>query len=882
MDVPLGNLVFEPPAGSVVAVAAFVGVLWEVAALAMWMRRGMAWPGALLVTAGAVAAGPVLAVGAAMVGAMSHGHEAARGTHAGGTPAPRGKTLLAAAIRGSALLAMALVLWRHTGEGQPGAVVVLGVLAVVWSWRSYGRTTSPLRPAKKAVLLGLRIAAVAVAAVWALGACVTWTEVRYTSPTLLIGVDTSSSMQRRDAWSAESPPPADPGQLLPRIEAARRALMKNDERLRAIAERATIEWFTFDQSAVPRGEYRLTDAARLGRGDLQAQGPATAIGDSAAAAVDALTKKQLAAVLLISDGGQNTAARLDPPRFAELMASRKVPVFTACTGTDRITPATHLLNVRDLQASDRVEVHHRLPVSAAVEAMGLSGRAVRITTQFGDTTLATRDVLITDDRQRIPLADTHVPETPGYHRLSVRAELLGEPLKEFAGLGEASQLVRVTQNDLRVLYVEGRFRFEYKFVAQALAAAGRFKVDARILLDAPTPTKPNGLPETLEGWLGYHAVIFGDVSPAQFTRSQLEFLRQAVRDHGRGFCMMGGSRSFGKGGWQNTVLADVLGVDLAASRGDWSEELRVVPRTDAAVASELLAVGDDGEDVSAAWAKLPPLPGANALAGVKPAAVVLAVTPGQRPLIVWQQVGKGRSLAIAFDTTWNWVLNRDDTAAIQKRFWRQVALHLANATGGLWIETDATSYALSTLVKPPAVALRVGVEDSKGVPQPAGVEITVTDPAGQSRTYTLPPVETAAGDHTLARTLEIDPPTTPGLYVVAAQAQVEGKTLAAEHRFEVTRVDLESADALANPSLLRRMARIARGGGPGDDETEPHYRPIAQLHELLDQINIQTQPRPEPIRQSRNLATQFSWPLLIAFLTLLTLEWALRKRMGLV
>ncbi|MCL2701910.1 MAG: glutamine amidotransferase [Phycisphaerae bacterium] len=870
MDVP-SHLVFEPPAGAMLVGVAVLGVLWEVVALARSVHRSMDWPRAVLVTAGAVVAGPALAIGVVMHAAITLSHR----------PVGAGKAVLAAALRGSVLLALGLILWRYTHSGEPGGVIVLGVLGAIWSLRSYGRTTSPLRPWKKAVLLSLRITAIFLLALWALGACVTWTEIRYTSPTLLIGVDTSASMQRRDAWLGLGGPPIDPDSLLPRIEAVRQALAKNDKRLEAIAERATIEWFTFDQAAVPRGKYRPADAARLGLGALQADGPATAIGDSAVAAVDGMTGKHLAAVLLISDGRQNTAARFDPLRFAELMASQKIHVFTACVGAERITQATHVLAVKELRGPDRVEVGHRLPASAAVEAMGLAGRRVRITAAFGETIVATRDVAIDEDEALIPFAASHTPEAPGYHRLTVSAELLGEPIKNFAGLHDASQLVHVTQNELRVLYVEGKFRFEYKFVTQALTTAQRFQVDARILLDPPTPARPNGLPTTLEGWLAYHVVIFGDVTPQHFSRSQLEFLRQAVGDFGRGFCMTGGAGSFGNGGWQHTPLADVLGVDLAASKGDWAGELRVVPRSNAAVAGELLAIGDDGEEIAAAWAKLPPLPGANTLAGVKPAAVVLADTRDHQPLIVWQQYGKGRSLAVGFDTTWNWVLNRDDTAEIQKRFWRQVALHLANVTGGLWIDTDATTYDLPTLTaRRQAVTLRAGVEDSKGVPQPTTVDITVTDPTGAARTYTLPGGGPSPSNE--ARTLPIDPPTMPGIYVVSAQAQVEGKTLAAEHRFEVVHVDLESADVLANPTLLRRVARVARGAGPGDDIAEPHYRPLARLGELLDQLHIQAQPRPEPVRLTRNLSTQYSWPLLIAVLSLLALEWALRKRMGLV
>ena len=51
------------------------------------------------------------------------------------------------------------------------------------------------------------------------------------------------------------------------------------------------------------------------------------------------------------------------------------------------------------------------------------------------------------------------------------------------------------------------------------------------------------------------------------TARQLGILRELVGTYGKGFCMLGGSSSFGRGGWQNTPVADVLPIDLQLSAG---------------------------------------------------------------------------------------------------------------------------------------------------------------------------------------------------------------------------------------------------------------------------------------------------------------------------
>ena len=83
------------------------------------------------------------------------------------------------------------------------------------------------------------------------------------------------------------------------------------------------------------------------------------------------------------------------------------------------------------------------------------------------------------------------------------------------------------------------------------------------------------------------------------------------------------------------------------------------------------------QENAAAWARLPPLEGANRFTGVKPGATILAEADGKehRPLLVSQEWGSGRVIAFAGDSTWRWVMRGFGSA--HKRFWRQIVLWLA-------------------------------------------------------------------------------------------------------------------------------------------------------------------------------------------------------------
>ena len=221
------------------------------------------------------------------------------------------------------------------------------------------------------------------------------------------------------------------------------------------------------------------------------------------------------------------------------------------------------------------------------------------------------------------------PAKPGFQRLSVTADRPAgvPPQRLIVGQPRASKLVHVVGRYLRVLYIEGRQRYENKFIAQALSGAGRFWVDRRILTGGPEDQAFRRQPGK-ELWAGYHVVMLGDCPASAFSAEQLEELRRVVEQDGKGLAMIGGRESFAGGGWAATPLALVLPVDVAASVGQCPGPIRVLPTADG-LASEVMRIGADGKTAEA-WASLRPLAGANRLAGPKPAATVLALG-GRRP-----------------------------------------------------------------------------------------------------------------------------------------------------------------------------------------------------------------------------------------------------------
>lgn len=832
---------------------AALALAWEVAAM---LRRRLSTqrPAAAIGTAiASLLAGPLLAAAAVV-------HSALAAT--GGAP---GRDILLVSLWGTALAALAglTIFWVPLG-----AIVTIGAVAIAWAVRSYRRTTSPLPRRAKALLLALRILVLLLLAIWALGPALEYRRTEDVRGLLLAAVDVSASMQRRDM-----PPKYTYTRLakndvpISRLAAVTQALADQHQALAEISKQSDIELFAFDAAPKPARQIRPDRDEPLPLPD-KATGLATALGDALAAAFDpyAAAGRDISAIVLLSDGCNNTSDVIAPDKFAALMGSRGVGLYTVGVGSDIAGGSTRILTVKTLAAADEVEAFNSLPITAIIEATGLKDRRIEVVCRFGQKVVDTSVIAMDADRVSRTVRFVHVPLTSGFHRLSVSAKPVGTTVPGLGGQTSADKLVHVVDRELRLLYLEGKFRYEAKYITQAIITGRRFGVDRRVLLSPLQAGNPAALPQQLQQWLAYHAIILGDVSASDFTQKQLEIMRDLVAKYGKGLCMIGGTRSFGRGGWADTPIADVLGLDLSQSKAQIDQKLKIVPTTEG-LASQIMRIGGPGQDTAAAWAKLPALPGANQLSGLKPGAVALAKTAAGQPMIVAQQYGKGRSLAIAFDTTWRWVLTPKDTADMQRRFWRQVALYLTAPKGNIWVVTDRTTYDLRRLASgAEVIAVSAGIEDTQGRPMTdAPVTVTLTGPDKKPQPLQL----RRAG---IMRTGQAPTPKDPGVYTLKITGKVNRKVLTAEHKFEVLRHDLEKKQVLANLDLLKQMARAGNG----------KYVPLAQVRNLLNELRIATRPKTREVIHHEDLTARFRWPIVAAIIIILCAEWSLRKRKGLV
>ncbi|MCU0483679.1 MAG: VWA domain-containing protein, partial [Chloroflexi bacterium] len=139
------------------------------------------------------------------------------------------------------------------------------------------------------------------------------------------------------------------------------------------------------------------------------------------------------------------------------------------------------------------------------------------------------------------------PDEAGFHVYRVTVEAGRDTFSQ----NNRADLGTLVQGEPRVLVVAGAA----EPAAELLAALEAERGD----VETVTPEALSDSPATLAG---YDSIVLVDTPRARLTDRQMEAIQVAVRDLGRGLVMVGGTRSYGAGGYRDTPLEAVLPVDM--------------------------------------------------------------------------------------------------------------------------------------------------------------------------------------------------------------------------------------------------------------------------------------------------------------------------------
>ncbi len=627
--------------------------------------------------------------------------------------------------------------------------------------------------------------------------------------------------------------------------------------------------------------YRVDDVpARIDNlNDLKPTAPSTRLGDSLKQLSEETADLPIGAVVLLSDGDDNTGG-VSADAINALRA-RHIPVHTVGFGHER---AAHDVELVDAEVAPRALADSRLAAKITFHQRGYAGAKINLTVRdvtTGQTkVLAARTVNLGPDGNL--QTETLMFDIGGAGARTLQIAAVPLPGEENTANNSLTRVVNVGSDARRILYIEGEPRWEFKFIREAEEEDRMVQIASMVRTSenkiyrqgiADPKELAAGFPARAEDLFAYQGLIIGSVEAAYFTPAQQELIREFVDRRGGGLLLLGGQFSLADGGWNASPLIQLFPTTLPTQAGTFHREAD--PRNGAThtfaelapdgVDSIITRLVDDPAANAAKWKKLPYLMDYEDPGTPKPGAAVLAnmITPEGRklPLLITENFGRGRTAIMATGGSWRWQMSLPLGDTAHHLFWQQLVRWLVSDTPG----HVTASVPAQMLLDNGAVTLTADVRDREYNPAPdAKVEAHILGPSGVSALVEMTPVPDNPGQFQAAWSA----PKT-GAYLTEVTAQRGGTELGRDV-LTFQRMDgvAENFHTEQNRDLLERLAT----------QTGGQYWKPADLGKLPSAIPFSE--AGVSMRETKDL-----WDLPLVFLVLIALrfsEWWLRRKWGIV
>lgn len=609
---------------------------------------------------------------------------------------------------------------------------------------------------------------------------------------------------------------------------------------------------------------------------IEPAGTQTRLGDGVRQVLTELRGAPPSAILLLSDGQTTEGEPL--ARASELAARKGVPLYTIGLGSPE--PARDL-ELGELLVDDVVFVDDAVRFQVKLLAHGFQGQKITVrlrerepgsTDPNNDRVVDTREINAPPDGQpeKIELVDR--PKSTGERTFVV--EVAPQPRELQTENNRIERVITVRKEKLRVLFVDNEPRYEFRYLKNYLERDESIELGVVLLSSDPEYSEQDRsalptFPTSKDELFAYDVVIIGDADTSYLSQSQMKNLVEFVTDKSGGVLFVAGEL-FNPLGYRGTPLELLLPIELADARNPtavgagvtaYRPELTIEGR-----ANPIFRLGDNEVESMNIWNRLPELFWYIEAPRKKPAAQVLAEHPtvigsdGKIPLIVYQFLGSGKVMFHAFDDTWRWRFRAGDRYF--GRFWVQTIRFMARSRliGNRQAEilTDRRRYQRGQPIQIQVRFLNPGLA-------PAGDRVTVQlqrkGHGPRQLTLNRVPGPKSVFEGALAQAAEgeydlmlLPPPALPR--PVTAGFRVDPPIGEREH------IEMNQ------PELVRAAA--ASGG--------KFYTPLQAAGLLKDLPKDQR----TPLDADPPIPLWNTWPVLAAFLTILALEWVIRKRKQMV
>ncbi|MFK7850409.1 MAG: hypothetical protein AB8D78_05465 [Akkermansiaceae bacterium] len=662
---------------------------------------------------------------------------------------------------------------------------------------------------------------------------------------LVMGLD---SNQRREISDAS------------RSDLARAILAKSARPVfESLGEELEISYHAFD-----RDSRLITDGTQITDEELSKLNP-NGQGTSIASSLEAVANSggiPPAGVLLLSDGVDNGTSQRSEAILRDLGA-RGIPVYSVPLGL--ADPDD--VSIRNIVMQEVAFSGDRVPVRVHLQSKGYERRSAKLTVRLNDRQVSQRRVRLEGGLQFEDI-DFNVDL---YEKGAARVTVEIEPFEDEVSVANnaVEQSVRVVNEKVNVLYIEGNNRWEFRYLTAILKRDPR--LNTTFIASSAGPEFARNSPEHIERFpskreeaFQYDLVILGDVDAAFFSPEELEVLEELIRDRGGSLLVLCGPMHT-PASFVDTAVETMLPVRFDPD-SEWeltSESIYPV-LTSEGRSSMVMVLENETEENDRIWSRVAPLDHLPPLLGAKPGATVLATlsdtAAGSRPypMVAWHRYGTGKCMSIATDRLWRLRFKTGDK--YHWRVWSQSIqfLTLSRLMGEhkrIRLETDRSTYREGEQARLYAHVLD---EEFEPVIQPS-FRITVKGVDGNAleQSVSLQPDRTSPGLYEGYFT-----PPVSGRYRL--EANEDDQEVSNTTEFQVANINQELSDTDADRAYLERVSELTGGKVLA-------VRDISMLSSLLNGA-----PTKSTYRSERPLWD--SWIILLIMISLLGMEWITRRK----
>ena len=627
----------------------------------------------------------------------------------------------------------------------------------------------------------------------------------------------------------------------------------------SLGESLDVSYHAFGQSPrlISDNEVMITEDLM----GLEAKEPGTSI----TASLEAVASSggiPLAGIVLLSDGIDNAKSQRSEVVLQNL-GVRGIPVYTVPIG---LTDPDDV-SIRNIVMQEGAYSGDKVPVLVQIQSKGYERRTARLAVLLNDRRVYSRIVRF-DGGLQFEEVDFRVDV---YEKGAAQIDVIIEPFDDEISTvnNRVSRSVRIVNEKVNVLYIEGNARWEYRYLRAILKRDPR--INATFIASNVGPEVARNSPEHIERFpddredaFQYDLVILGDVDASFFTDDELRLLEELIRDRGASLLMLCGPM-YSPGSYTGTPVQAMLPVRFDTEAGWKKIAESVYPvLTREGRSSLVMTLENEVELNDRIWSRMAPMDQLPPLLSAKPGATVLAVLSDSTardqsyPLVAWQRYGTGKCMSIASDRLWRLRYRTGDK--YHWRVWSQCIqfMTLSRLMGEhkrIRLETDRSVYAFDGQCRLYAHVL----DDSfDPVVQPVFEVYVLSIDGGQAKQLvSLRPDKSQPGLYE-----GYFAPPDPGRYRL--EANENDQRVSSTTEFQVADVRQELIDTDMSLAHLQRIANLTGGASLG-------IRELSKLSSLVNDRLITTKVRSERPLWDNSL-------VVLLLVALLGAEWILRRR----